>query len=148
MNNYYLKYLKYKNKYQKLTTNKMTGGQVYNDDGSNKNLLKINNVSKLQTVQSVKQSPLDSGKGDLSVKKNLLLCELLSYKGVNERNWDLIRVILDENVVRTLADGTQIIGLENNMKFIQETSYPSGNIKLNHIISNLDLVIGLLSHIP
>ena len=46
---------------------------------------------------------------------------IINFEGFNKRNWDLVRKFFHPNVVTTFANGTKIIGLEENIKIMKES---------------------------
>lgn len=108
MNNYFNKYLKYKNKYTQLKLTQQTGGQE----------------------NFVLEPSFDSGNGDDQVKKNLALCEILNFQGINKMNINIIRQIYDPNVIVSLNGNVIAKNINEQLNNIKEMEIMAPGTKI------------------
>ena len=62
----------------------------------------------------------DNGEGNEKVKTRLALYEILNFEGANEKNWSILSLIYDPNVLIRMANDAGMKGLKQNIKMMQE----------------------------
>ena len=106
MENFEYKYLKYKNQYYSLKNQQQTGG--------NTQLLPVR----------------DDGNGDPSVKKHLLLLEVLDFDGANKQNFDIVRNIYDKSALIRIANEPGSTDMKKNIIGMEQMYTAVPNIRV------------------
>lgn len=105
MDEFEKKYHKYKSKYLALRRGQR-GGQ--------NNTLNVINVPTTD-IPKVR----DDGRGDINVKKHLLLYEILNYQGANNQNFQIFNQIYDTNATIRMANEPGLGFKENQSEMMQ-----------------------------